>query len=173
LFVIMLIGVDTDEDISHDPVVGQRQLALLAGAGMLALVVIIGVAFNGELTGTAVAPAYPIGVAADADGVTVPPEDNIRQLARVLFTDYVFAFEITALLLTVAVVGAVVLARRPSGELAPLPEVEPPWPLTRSVAAAAAEDEGVAAEAEEPVSGDLAEPGGDQAAPADTDQAAH
>jgi len=39
-----------------------------------------------------------------------------------LFTDYVFAFEITALLLTIAVVGAVMLARKPTGELAPIPE---------------------------------------------------
>jgi hypothetical protein len=41
---------------------------------------------------------------------TVPDVDG--QLGRVLFTDYVVAFEITAVLLTIAVVGAVVLARR-------------------------------------------------------------
>ncbi len=129
LFVIMLIGVDRDEDVSFDPIIGQRQLALLAGAAMLLLVVIIGAAFSGDVTGTATPPAHPIEVSEEIDGVTVPPEDNIRQLARVLFTDYVFAFEITALLLTVAVVGAVVMARKPSGELAPIPEVELPWPL--------------------------------------------
>ena len=39
---------------------------------------------------------------------------NVEALARVLFSDYVFAFEITALLLTIAVVGAVVLAKRPA-----------------------------------------------------------
>jgi hypothetical protein len=38
---------------------------------------------------------------------------NITQIGRLLFTDWVFAFEATAILLTVAVVGAVVLARRP------------------------------------------------------------
>jgi NADH-quinone oxidoreductase subunit J len=129
LFVIMLIGVDEAEDVSHDPVLGQRQLALLTGAAMLLLVVIIGAAFSGDVTGTAAPAAHPIEETSEIDGVTVPPEDNIRQLARVLFTDYVFAFEITALLLTVAVVGAVVLARKPSGELAPMPEVELPWPL--------------------------------------------
>ena len=37
---------------------------------------------------------------------------NIDQLGEVLFTQYVLAFEITAVLLTIAVVGAVVLARR-------------------------------------------------------------
>jgi NADH-quinone oxidoreductase subunit J len=44
---------------------------------------------------------------------------NVEALARVLFSDYVFAIEITSLLLTIAVVGAVVLAKRPTrGELA-------------------------------------------------------
>jgi NADH-quinone oxidoreductase subunit J len=42
----------------------------------------------------------------------VPTDNNIRQLGTVLFTDYVFAFEATALLLTIAVVGAVMMARR-------------------------------------------------------------
>ncbi|MEZ5239913.1 MAG: NADH-quinone oxidoreductase subunit J [Microthrixaceae bacterium] len=47
---------------------------------------------------------------------------NINQLGEVLFTDYVFAFEITAVLLTIAVVGAVVLVRRPRGEMVDLEE---------------------------------------------------
>jgi hypothetical protein len=41
-----------------------------------------------------------------------PDVPDIEQLGRVLFTDYIFAVEITAVLLTIAVVGAVVLARR-------------------------------------------------------------
>ena len=41
-------------------------------------------------------------------------------------TRYVFALEITALLLTIAVIGAVVLTRRPKGEPEPLPEDDPP-----------------------------------------------
>jgi NADH-quinone oxidoreductase subunit J len=38
---------------------------------------------------------------------------NLETLAKSLFTDYVFAFELTSVLLVIAVVGAVVLARRP------------------------------------------------------------
>jgi hypothetical protein len=49
--------------------------------------------------------------------------DNTRRLGEALFTDYVFAVELTAILLTVAVIGAVVLARRVRGPLAPLPVV--------------------------------------------------
>ena len=36
---------------------------------------------------------------------------NVTQIARLLFTDYLWAFEITSVLLVIAVVGAVVLAR--------------------------------------------------------------
>jgi NADH-quinone oxidoreductase subunit J len=65
--------------------------------------------------------------ATGAPGVTAPiqPETvraNIQQVAEVLFTDQIVAFELTALLLTVAVVGAVVLARKPQGDYQPAPE---------------------------------------------------
>jgi hypothetical protein len=39
---------------------------------------------------------------------------NVERVARVLFTDFLWAFELTAALLVIAVVGAVVLARRSS-----------------------------------------------------------
>ena len=41
-----------------------------------------------------------------------PASDNVRKLGQALFTDYLFAFEITSVLLVIAVVAAVVLARR-------------------------------------------------------------
>jgi len=37
---------------------------------------------------------------------------SVRELGRVLYTDYSLAFEVTSLLIIVAMVGAVVLARR-------------------------------------------------------------
>jgi NADH-quinone oxidoreductase subunit J len=49
----------------------------------------------------------PVGGAADAATVS-----SVRELGRVLFTDYMFAFEATSILILVAMVGAVVLARR-------------------------------------------------------------
>ena len=53
-----------------------------------------------------------------------PDFGDIRQIGDQLFTNYVFALEVTAALLTIAVVGAVVLARRvPDPQ--PLPEPEP------------------------------------------------
>jgi NADH-quinone oxidoreductase subunit J len=47
--------------------------------------------------------------------------DNTRRLGEALFTDMVYAVELTAILLTVAVVGAVALARRLKGPLQPIP----------------------------------------------------
>jgi NADH-quinone oxidoreductase subunit J len=49
---------------------------------------------------------------------------DINQLARSLFSDYVFAFEVTSILLVVAVMATVILARRPFRIEAPPPEVE-------------------------------------------------
>ena len=48
---------------------------------------------------------------------------NIVQIGRELFTTFVFPLEMTAGLLTIAVVGAVVLSRRPK-DLQPIPEPE-------------------------------------------------
>jgi len=149
LFVIMLVGVDKAEDIRTEPIIGQRQFALLAGAALLALAAVVGVAAAGDVTGQPQNPDLAISRAIEnADGTTTPPETgNVQQLAEALFTDYVFAFEITALLLTIAVVGAVVLARRPKGALEPLPEVEPSWAL-RSPSAPDIEDELAVVDAE-------------------------
>ncbi len=98
LFVIMLLGVDRDDDITLDPLPGQRIGAYVAaailGLGLAAVVLF------GEITGNT-GSAAPI----EAD---VP---NVTQIARLIFTDYLYAFEITSILLMIAVVGAVVLAR--------------------------------------------------------------
>jgi NADH-quinone oxidoreductase subunit J len=48
-------------------------------------------------------------VAGRGDAVVV---GSVRELGRVLFTDYVFAFEATSILILAAMVGAVLLARR-------------------------------------------------------------
>jgi hypothetical protein len=45
-------------------------------------------------------------------GPNIGPYENVNSLGRAVFTTYLFAFEATAALLIIAVVGAVVLARR-------------------------------------------------------------
>ncbi|MBG01883.1 MAG: hypothetical protein CL470_06385 [Acidimicrobiaceae bacterium] len=135
LFVIMLLGVDRAENIRTEPIIGQRHFAILALVGFLVIGTLIGVATGGEVTG--VPPEEALyspsegGLAIEqetklSDGSTIAPEENIREIGRSLFsTRYVFALEITALLLTIAVVGAVVLARRPREKFETIPEYEP------------------------------------------------
>ena len=110
LFVIMLLGVDRAEDLGIEPIVGQRSVAAIVGASMLGLL----------LTLLLVGVDGPTG-ARGANATLGGAEDNTRRLGEALFTGHVFAVELTALLLTVAVVAAVVLARRGSGPLQPLP----------------------------------------------------
>jgi NADH-quinone oxidoreductase subunit J len=101
LFVIMLLGVDRAEDLSIEPLPGQRPAALIAGIAMAGL--LLAAIFSGARAVTGMR---------SANGALNPNESNIVTLARSLFTDYVFAFELTSALLVIAVVGAVVLARR-------------------------------------------------------------
>lgn len=135
LFVMMLLGVDRDEDLEVEPLIGQRTLGAIAGVCLFALV--FGVFILGGTkvvtgkpncvdgivvtTGSAYEPACE---AIDPGRATAGPRPNINQIGRELFTNFAFAFEITAALLTIAVVGAVVLAKRPK-ELLPIPEPEP------------------------------------------------
>jgi NADH-quinone oxidoreductase subunit J len=98
LFVIMLLGVDQVEDLRTEPLAGQRPMAALAGVSLLAL-----------LVASIRRGSHVVQRATDSGA-----DPNINLLARSLFTDYVFAFEVTSVLLVVAVVGAVVLARRPT-----------------------------------------------------------
>jgi len=113
LFVMMLLGVDTSDDLETEPIVGQRVLAGLVGLlflGGILLVIIVG--RESIITGA--------GTTTDAISSA---SDNIAQIGRQLFTNWVFALEITAALLTIAVVGAVALARRPT-DVEAIPEPE-------------------------------------------------
>ena len=102
LFVIMLLGVDREEDTGVDPLPGQRPVALILSLLTLAELLLL----------TRVQGTWATGAASSAGPLT-GEEPNIEKLASVIFTRYLLAFEITSALLVIAVVGAVVLARRP------------------------------------------------------------
>ena len=105
LFVIMLLGVDQADSIETEPIGGQRPAAgvvALASVGLLVLLAVRAVQVSSGARSTS--------SALDGEGT------NLEKLARVLFTDYLFAFEATSALLVIAVVGAVVLARKPAAE---------------------------------------------------------
>jgi len=107
LFVIMLLGVDRAEDLQIEPLTGQRWIAVV-GLGMVGLLTAAVVSGSDALRLRGAGIASPVaGENADA---------NIQQLANSIFSDYVFAFEITSVLLVVAVVGTVLLARRRTGK---------------------------------------------------------
>ena len=117
LFVIMLLGVDQADDLRVEPLVGQRAAAAVLSLGVLALAV-------GALAST----GYEVtGVVGELDE-QVP---DIERLGASLFTDYLYAFEIMSVLLVIAVVGAVLLARRTTA-----PEIIDPGQHERAEAVA-------------------------------------
>ncbi|MEU6301753.1 NADH-quinone oxidoreductase subunit J [Streptomyces chartreusis] len=102
LFVVMLVGV-TAADSLKETIKGQRWLALLCGLGFgILLIAGIGNASITEFNGLA---------QANANG-------NVEGLATLIFTKYVFAFEITGALLITAAIGAMVLTHRERTERA-------------------------------------------------------
>jgi NADH-quinone oxidoreductase subunit J len=110
LFVIMLLGVDRTEDIRVDPLRGQRPAALVVGVlGFGLLLAAMFVRGDDEI----VTGQRSLGGSLEQTDASGQAMENIRLLSRSLFSDYVFAFEVTSVLLVIAVIGTVVLARRP------------------------------------------------------------
>ena len=96
LFVLMLVGVDASDSVV-ETIRGQRVLAIVGGLVLgVTLVVGVGQISLGTLVGLS----------------EVNEAGNIQALANVLFSKYVFAFEVTSALLITAAMGAMVLAHR-------------------------------------------------------------
>jgi NADH-quinone oxidoreductase subunit J len=103
LFVVMLLNSHHEDEVlaAGSPVRGPLRVgAVLAVVLAIELVVAVGRAGRAG----ALAP-----VAGGADAAAL---QSVRNLGRVLFTDYALAFEVTSILIIVAMVGAVVLAKR-------------------------------------------------------------
>jgi NADH-quinone oxidoreductase subunit J len=96
LFVLMLVGVDASDSVV-ETIKGQRFLAILGGL-LLGSIFVVGL--------SQISLGTMVGLdQANADG-------NIPAIADLLFSRYVFAFEVTSALLITAAVGAMVLAHR-------------------------------------------------------------
>jgi len=104
LFVLMLVGVDASDSVI-ETIRGQRIASILVGLVFAALLV-LGVA--------QVSFGTVIGLGTANEGGNVPA------VAKILFTRYVFAFEVTSALLITAAVGAMVMAHleRAKGDIA-------------------------------------------------------
>ena len=109
LFVIMLLGVDQAEDLSIEPLTVQRPLAAVIGVAMVGL--LAGAVFTSDNA------VIKSGVSLSSPTLD-SPDANVKVLAGSIFGDHVFAFEVTSILLLVAVVGTVILARRLPKEVA-------------------------------------------------------
>ena len=113
LFVIMLLGVDRADDLGIEPISGQRPLTIVIGSSILGLM----------LTTLLISVSGPTGTSTSVSEVSLGGT-NTKNLGGTLFHDHLFAVELTALLLTVAIVGAIALARRLKGPLRPIPVLE-------------------------------------------------
>jgi NADH-quinone oxidoreductase subunit J len=105
LFVVMLLNAHKeDEQVAaggptmKKPLYMGAVLAVVLAAELVWALLRTGRAQDGLLTGGAAPDAAAIG--------------DVRALGQLLFTDYAFAFEVTSILIIVAMVGAVVLAKR-------------------------------------------------------------
>jgi NADH-quinone oxidoreductase subunit J len=96
LFVLMLIGISSSDSIV-ETIKGQRQAAGLAAIGLFVLLIL----------GIGHAAIGPATLSSAAGGT-----DNLSGIATLIFTTYVFPFEVTGALLITAAIGAMVLAHR-------------------------------------------------------------
>lgn len=96
LFVLMLIGVDSSQSLV-ETLRGQRVAAITVGVGF-GILLIAGIG--------SVSVSGVVGLE-QANG-----EGNVEGLAALIFTDYLWAFELTGALLITATLGAMLLAHR-------------------------------------------------------------
>jgi NADH-quinone oxidoreductase subunit J len=99
VFVIALLGVDQHETF-EEPSPYQRPLAIALGALLFLQVVVLA------------GHHWATGEHHVLHSLDTERSGNVKTLATSLFTDYIWAFEMTAVLLVIAVVGGVALARR-------------------------------------------------------------
>jgi len=97
LFVLMLVGRDSSDSVV-EVLRGQRLAALTFGVGLAALLV--------AAIGRSLTSVTPVGLTESGAGSGA----NVTGLGRLIFTDYLFAFELTSALLITAALGAMVLA---------------------------------------------------------------
>lgn len=108
VFVVMLLGVDRmDALVEH--LSFQRPLAIGLGLLLAAEALYLGVS---DSIFTNIPPAAE---GLQGSGGLQGSEGNVEGVARLLFTEYAFPFEVTSVLLVVAVIGVMVLAKRKVG----------------------------------------------------------
>ncbi len=114
LFVLMLLGVAGDQAFTGR-IPGQKTTAVLLG---LALFGVLAAGVVAPFLGEATACNIPMEQRVEAEGpvceglAVANAEGNVRGVGFLIFTDYVWAFEVTSVLLVIAAIGAIVLGKR-------------------------------------------------------------
>ena len=100
LIVVMLVNLKGEAEAHQDP----RRLSViglaLAGAVLL------------ELAGILVYSSGSDAIVPSSEAVASPVQGNVEELGWLLYTDYLIPFEVASVLLLVAMIGAILLARR-------------------------------------------------------------
>jgi len=111
LFVVMMLDIDTESVRSH--FVRHLPFALILVALLVGLL-LVAVPAEWFKTGTESVAATNKVVTFNDDVDTTQPKQlsNTEEIGMVLYTDYVFAFELAAVLLLVAIIAAITLAHR-------------------------------------------------------------
>jgi NADH-quinone oxidoreductase subunit J len=108
LFVVMLLNAPREDAAEWDQTHPLRQPGVGRFGALLALLLVVQLSWALLRAGGADLP-----VAGAVDAATI---SSVRTVGRTLFTEYVFAFEATSILILVAMIGAVVLAHREGDE---------------------------------------------------------
>src|SRR5688572_3380723 len=104
LYVVMLLNAPQEDASEFDRLHPLRRPGAARVGAALAALLVAQLTWAVSRT-TEVRDA--VGAGGDAAAVS-----SVREIGRVMFTDYTFAFEATSLLILVAMVGAILLARR-------------------------------------------------------------
>ncbi|HLB94628.1 MAG TPA: NADH-quinone oxidoreductase subunit J [Nitrospiria bacterium] len=95
LFVVMLLNLKAEEGYQRQLVLG-----LLLGLAVAAEAIFI---LNRSVFGKGIPPPVP---------TPHPPAGNTEAIGRLLYTTYLFPFEVASLILLVAMIGAIILAKK-------------------------------------------------------------
>jgi NADH-quinone oxidoreductase subunit J len=99
LFVVMLVNLKRPPEAHQDPHRRSRLGMALAAAVLVELAIIV-------------ASGYARAAAPTVPAATLPVSGNTEQVGWLLYTSYLIPFEIASMLLLVAMIGAIVLAKR-------------------------------------------------------------
>jgi NADH-quinone oxidoreductase subunit J len=104
LYVVMLLNAPQEDASEFDRLHPLRRPGAARFGVLLAVVLVTQLTWAVSRTSEV---RDAVGAGGDAAAVS-----SVREIGRVMFTDYTFAFEATSLLILVAMVGALLLARR-------------------------------------------------------------